>query len=230
MRPTASQWCAAGRSRDGRARRGPVRRARRRRARPRGRRPGRAGRAPVRSASSPLQTRVVSSGAAKQAAPTAARPPQPESDPGRSRAHPRADSRMSRLVIAAELLGHARLETTRVYTRRPPRTAAKPSICCPLTSSGAQGRSAGPDAPFGLILAVNQPHRRRAETTRSDPREQRPDPHTTRTPQLHARTTTGARQRPRDRPPPAAQPRTARPHRCRGASPRAHPPAPRARP
>ena len=90
--------------------------------------------------------------------------------------------------------GHARLETTRVYTRRPPRTAAKPSICCPLTSSGAQGRSAGPDVPFRLILAVNQPHRRRAETTRSDPREQRPDPHTTRTPQLHARTTTGARQ------------------------------------
>ena len=74
---------------------------------------------------------------------------------GRSRAHPRADSRMSRLVIAAELLGHARLETTRVYTRaRPPRTAAKPSISCPSTSSGPQGRSAGPDAPFGLILAV----------------------------------------------------------------------------
>jgi integrase len=36
---------------------------------------------------------------------------------GRSRAHPHADSRMSRLVIAAELLGHARLETTRAYTR-----------------------------------------------------------------------------------------------------------------
>ena len=89
----------------------------------------------------------------------------------------------------------ARPRTTRNHTRlhraRPPRTATKPSICSALTSSGPQGRSAGPDAPFGVILAVRQPNRRRAETTRSDPREHRPDPHTTRTPQLHARTTTG---------------------------------------
>ncbi|MGB0096688.1 MAG: tyrosine-type recombinase/integrase [Solirubrobacteraceae bacterium] len=51
------------------------------------------------------------------------------------------------LVIAAELLGHARLETTRVYTPRPPRTAAKPSICCPSTSRAGPWRALqGPES------------------------------------------------------------------------------------
>ena len=36
-----------------------------------------------------------------------------------------------------------RLETTRDYTRPPPRTATKPSICCPSTSSATQGQSTG---------------------------------------------------------------------------------------
>jgi site-specific recombinase XerD len=36
------------------------------------------------------------------------------------------------LVIVSELLGHARLETTRAYT--PPRTAAEPSSCSASTS------------------------------------------------------------------------------------------------
>ncbi len=35
------------------------------------------------------------------------------------------------LVIAGELLGHARLETTRVYHARPPKTAARPSVSSP---------------------------------------------------------------------------------------------------
>ena len=150
---------------------------------------------------------------------------------GRSRAHPRADSRMSRLVIAAELLGHARLETTRVYTapdRRGPQQSRRPA---------ARRRAAALRAARRVLmhlLALSWLYANRTvdalKRLGSQPREHRPDPHTARSPQLHPRTAPSARQRPRDRPPPASQPRTARPHRCRGASPRAHPPAPSARP
>ena len=45
------------------------------------------------------------------------------------------------LIIAAELLGHARLETTRAYTRPPPSSAAKRSIFSPWTSNGKHSLS-----------------------------------------------------------------------------------------
>jgi len=60
------------------------------------------------------------------------------------------------LVIVTELLGHARLETTRGYTRpsAEDRTSARAPARRPITAIRAAQRT--PDGLFGLILAV--PH------------------------------------------------------------------------
>jgi hypothetical protein len=82
--------------------------------------------------------RVVSSGAAKQSAPTAARPPQPESD----RAVARASTRGFSHVAPGDRRRAARPRTTRNHTRlhppdrRGPRK--KPSICRPSPRSGPE--------------------------------------------------------------------------------------------
>jgi hypothetical protein len=79
-----------------------------------------------------------------------------------------------------------------------------------VTEQGIDTTTAKGRAMFGMLSVLTltvrraaardrigmdaRPNRRRAATTRSGPREHRPDPRAARTPQLHARTTTGDRQ------------------------------------
>ena len=61
------------------------------------------------------------------------------------------------LIIAAELLGHARLETTGATRAPAPRSAPKPSTCCLSRSGALQARERQRNAAiagFGRILAV----------------------------------------------------------------------------